>query len=60
MDNLIDVIYDIYWSFILKEFLSYIFTYNHLHYTFQFVINISQISITISTGQLRAIQFLLQ
>jgi len=44
----------------LKEFLSYIFTYNHLHYTFQFVINISQISITISTGQLRAIQFLLQ
>jgi len=34
--------------------------HNHFYYTFQFVINISQINNTVSTGQLTAIQFIMQ
>jgi len=35
-------------------------THNHLYYTFQFVINISQINNTVSTGQLTTIQCVMQ
>jgi len=35
-------------------------TQNHLHRTFQSVINISHINNTLSTGQLTAIQFVMQ
>jgi len=34
--------------------------HNHLYYTSQFVINISQINNTVSTGQLTAIQCVMQ
>jgi len=35
-------------------------THNHLHYTFQFVINISQTNNTVSRGQLTAIECTMQ
>jgi len=58
MENITDFIYDSYARSIQQDLLSNIFTY--LHYTFQFVINISQINNTVSTGQLRAIQCVMQ
>ena len=54
-------IYDMDWNFVVKDFLSNSLHYhNHLYCTFQFVIKNSLINNTISRGQLRAIECVMQ
>jgi hypothetical protein len=61
MDKLTDFINDSYARYIQQDLLSNFFKYTkHLHFTFQFIINISQINNTINTGQLTAIQCVMQ
>jgi len=59
MDNLIDFSYASYARFIQEDQI-FSHTHIHLYYIFQFVINIAQINNTISTGQLTAIQCIIQ